>query len=61
MTISEEKRNLFEYAGYSMIGVMLGYSASNLVALVKIIYIGYNQFYRNSQERDAMFTERSDL
>ena len=45
MTISEEKKNLFEYAGYSMIGVMLGYSASNLVALVKIIYIGYNQFY----------------
>ena len=44
-----------------MIGVMLGYSASNLVALVKIIYIGYNQFYRKSQERDAMFTERIDL
>ena len=64
---SEERSNLFQYSGYCLIGVLLGYSAANFVALVKIMWTGYNQFYRNSpnqQSRDQMFTPdaaRDDL
>ena len=59
-----ERDNLFQYSGYCLIGVLLGYSAANFVALVKILWIGYNQFYRNApdqQSSDQMFTARDDL
>ena len=67
MTIlAEGRNNLFEYSGYCLIGVLLGYSAANFVAFVKIMWIGYNQFYRNApeqpqQNQDQMFTAREDL
>ena len=66
MTIvfSDEISNLFQYSGYCLIGILLGYSAANFVALVKIMWIGYNQFYRNAPDQpspDQMFTAREDL
>ena len=64
VVFSDEISNLFQYSGYCLIGILLGYSAANFVALVKIMWIGYNQFYRNAPDQpspDQMFTAREDL